>query len=185
MNGDFKLEELTWFPSPPSHTATARESELSLAGSGPDRQGATPLALHSVRARSLHKSAGELPSQRLRAASERGAAAVRLFLACARPVKGATVVPLDGAACSLGWARAPASGAAVAPSSSSLARAHPVVVIPCGGGLLMAQEKRKQGKKIESRKGSCRGIAPGLRPFSAATGGCRRPPAAAATTAWG
>jgi hypothetical protein len=78
------LEELTWVPSPPSHTATARESELSLAGSGPDRQGATPLALHSVRARSLHKSAGELPSQRLRAASERGAAAVRLFLACVR-----------------------------------------------------------------------------------------------------
>jgi hypothetical protein len=38
------------------------ESKLSLAGSGPDRQGAAPPALHSVRARSLHKSAGGLPS---------------------------------------------------------------------------------------------------------------------------
>jgi hypothetical protein len=51
-----------------------------------------------------------------------------------RPAKGATVVPLDDAACSLGCARASASGASMAPSSSSLSCTHPIVVVPCDGG---------------------------------------------------
>jgi hypothetical protein len=64
----------------------------------------------------------------------------------AQQAKGATEVSLDGAVCSFRCMRASASGVALALSSSSLSHAHPVVVVPCGDWLLVAQEKWREEK---------------------------------------